>query len=93
VTDRLRPVPFAAEVDAFEAEIGCYQQFVSGGWPKHGAIVTNSCDQRPTGARGDLCETADALNQLSFRAWHVANYTVAEFNVRKAMASNGPLGQ
>jgi len=62
MTHRLGWGPFTAKVDHFQAEIGGHEQFVAGGRPKDGAIVTNSCDHGPSDVCGPSCETAHVLD-------------------------------
>jgi hypothetical protein len=44
MTNRLRRVPLAPEVDAFKAEVSCYQRFVTGRNAEYGAVVADSGD-------------------------------------------------
>ncbi len=48
MTHRFGRVPLAAEVDALKAEIGGDDQVVAGRRSEHGAVVTDSGDERTT---------------------------------------------
>jgi hypothetical protein len=47
MTDRFRRVPLAPKMHAFQAEVGCYQRFVTGGNAENRAVVADS-DDNPT---------------------------------------------
>jgi hypothetical protein len=58
-------MPFAAEVDSFQTEIGGDQRFVPAGKPDDSTIITNAVEYASSGAHAP----ADAVNQELFREW------------------------
>jgi len=48
MSNKLRRVPLAPEMHAFEAEVGRDQGLVAGRNAKHGAIVAYTCDNGPS---------------------------------------------
>jgi hypothetical protein len=58
MSDNLRRMPLAAEVNPFEAEVGGHQHFVCARDPQHGAIVANA-DANAGGFPGSIPNSAD----------------------------------
>ncbi len=79
VADRFRRMPVAAEVDAFQREVGRDQGFSSRQQAQHGAVVSNSGEDRhgssrrsaPIGSE-DARQTANLGNQRFFGKRHGA---------------------
>jgi hypothetical protein len=68
-SDRIRRVPFAAEMNVFQTEIGGYERFMALWELKDGAIVANAA----TGLRSSASHRPDLLNEFSFGYGHAVS--------------------
>jgi hypothetical protein len=64
-------MPFTPEVHAFQGEIRCHQNFMSGRNPQHSGIVTNAGDYV---SAPPPSSSPDACNQRLFLQRHVDQY-------------------
>lgn len=65
MSHRIRRMPFAAKVNAFETEVRRDQRFVIAGNANNSAIIANAVQHMCAGARA----APDAVNQKFFGDW------------------------